>query len=83
MRGAGAGFQRGPHHRDPTVTAATQGDEVKMVGICEGVEPEGFRVQADGKVQVLVGDFEDSEVLEVAHEAVRAVHAYAPKTDMR
>jgi ferredoxin len=56
---------------------------VKIVGICEGIEPEGFRVQADGKVQVLVGDFEDTEVLEVAHEAVGTVHVYAPKTDMR
>jgi ferredoxin len=55
--------------------ATTQGDEVRMVvdrtrcvgmGICEGIDPERFQVQADGKSPALKGNLEDDEVLEVA-----------------
>ena len=63
----------------PSVTAMTRGGEVRIVvnrttcagiGICEGIDPERFEVQADGKTQVLKEDLEDDAALEVAHEAV-------------
>jgi ferredoxin len=40
------------------------------IGICEGIDPERFEVQADGKTHVLKGDLEDDEALEVARDAV-------------
>jgi ferredoxin len=40
------------------------------IGICEGIDPERFEVQADGKTHVLKGDLEDNEALEVARDAV-------------
>jgi ferredoxin len=40
------------------------------MGICEGLDPERFQIQSDGKMQVLTADLEDDEALEVAREAV-------------
>jgi ferredoxin len=40
------------------------------MGICEGIDPERFEVQGDGKTRVLQEDLEDDEALEVAREAV-------------
>ena len=40
------------------------------IGICEGIDPERFEVQADGKTHVLKGDLEDDEALEFARDAV-------------
>ncbi|OSC31602.1 ferredoxin [Mycobacterium vulneris] len=40
------------------------------IGICEGIDPEMFEVQADGKTKVLKGDLEDDEAVEVARDAV-------------
>jgi ferredoxin len=40
------------------------------IGICEGIDPERFEVQADGKMRVQQDDLWDDEALEVAHEAV-------------
>lgn len=39
------------------------------IGICEGIDPEMFEVQADGKTHVL-SDIADAAALERAHEAV-------------
>jgi ferredoxin len=41
------------------------------IGICEGIDPERFQVQADGKTQVLKTDLENDEALEVARQAVQ------------
>jgi ferredoxin len=41
------------------------------IGICEGIDPERFQVQADGKTQVLKADLENDEALEVARHAVQ------------
>jgi ferredoxin len=62
----------------PWSKATTQGDEVRIVvdrtrcvgmGICEGIDPERFQVQSDGKSSAPKGNLEDDEVLEVAREA--------------
>jgi len=40
------------------------------MGICEGLDPERFQVQADGKVQVMQEDIEDDAAREIVQDAV-------------
>jgi ferredoxin len=40
------------------------------MGICEGIDPERFQVQSDGKTQVLKDALDDEHAREVAQEAV-------------
>jgi len=40
------------------------------MGICEGIDPQRFEIQGDGKTRVRQEHLEDDEELEVAREAV-------------
>jgi ferredoxin len=42
------------------------------MGICEGLDPERFQVQSDGKAQVVRDVLEDGQASEVAQEAVES-----------
>ena len=40
------------------------------MGICEGLDPERFQVQLDGKAEVLNGELDDDDAIDVVREAV-------------
>jgi len=47
------------------------------MGICEGLDPERFQVQSDGKAQVVRDVLEDEQARAVAQEAVESCPAVA------
>jgi ferredoxin len=40
------------------------------MGICEGLDPERFQIQQDGKAEVLDADLDGDEAIDIAQEAV-------------